>query len=97
MIRFFTIGDYMRRREFIINSALTLGGAALLSGCTKKEIKKSQNQVVRRKFANIDTPLIALGCMRLPMRDKKIDMVELDKMVEYAMAHGANYFDTAYM
>lgn len=31
------------------------------------------------------------------MRDKKIDMVELDKMVEYAMAHGANYFDTAYM
>ena len=32
----------MRRREFIINSALTLGGAALLSGCTKKEIKKSQ-------------------------------------------------------
>ena len=46
----------MRRREFIINSALTLGGVALLSGCTKKEIKKSQNQVVRRKFANIDTP-----------------------------------------
>ena len=35
--------------------------------------------------------------MRLPMRDKKIDMVELDKMVEYAMALGANYFDTAYM
>ncbi len=46
---------------------------------------------------NIDTPLIALGCMRLPMRDKKIDMVELDKMVEYAISHGANYFDTAYM
>lgn len=31
------------------------------------------------------------------MRDNKIDMVELDKMVEYAMEHGANYFDTAYM
>ena len=46
---------------------------------------------------NIDTPLIALGCMRIPMRDKKIDMVELDKMVEYAISHGANYFDTAYM
>ena len=26
-----------------------------------------------------------------------IDMVELDKMVEYCMNHGANYFDTAYM
>ena len=37
--------------------------------------------------------------MRLPMTKdgKKIDMVELDKMVEYAMNHGANYFDTAYM
>ena len=68
-----------------------------MSGCGKKEIKKSENQVVRRKFADTDMPLIALGCMRLPMRDNKIDMVEFDKMVEYAMEHGANYFDTAYM
>ena len=87
----------MKRREFIINSALTIGGTALLSGCGKKEIKKSADQVVRRKFDGIDTPLIALGCMRLPIRNGKVDMVELDKMVEYAMAHGANYFDTAYM
>lgn len=87
----------MKRREFIINSALTIGGTVLLSGCGKKEIKKSADQVVRRKFDGIDTPLIALGCMRLPMRNGKVDMVELDKMVEYAMAHGANYFDTAYM
>lgn len=87
----------MKRREFIINSALAVGAAALMSGCGKKEIKKSENQVVRRKFADTDMPLIALGCMRLPMRDNKIDMVELDKMVEYAIEHGANYFDTAYM
>lgn len=87
----------MKRREFIINSALAVGGSALLSGCGKKEIKKSENQVVRRKFDGINTPLIALGCMRLPMNNGKIDMVELDKMVEYAMEHGANYFDTAYM
>ncbi len=87
----------MKRREFIINSALAVGAAALMSGCGKKEIKKSENQVVRRKFADTDMPLIALGCMRLPMRDNKVDMVELDKMVEYAMEHGANYFDTAYM
>lgn len=87
----------MKRREFIISSALAIGGCALFSGCGKKEIKKSDSQVVRRKFKDITTPLIALGCMRLPMQDNKIDMVELDKMVEYAMAHGANYFDTAYM
>ena len=87
----------MKRREFIINSALAVGGTALLAGCGKKEVKKAEGQVVRRKFDNTTMPLIALGCMRLPMRDGKIDMVELDKMVEYAMAHGANYFDTAYM
>lgn len=65
----------MKRREFIINSALAVGGTALLSGCGKKQIKKSENQVVRRKFDNTDMPLIALGCMRLPMRNGKIDMV----------------------
>ncbi|MBO8429888.1 aldo/keto reductase [Spirochaetes bacterium] len=88
----------MKRRDFIINSALALGGTALLAGCgKKKEIKTSEKQVIKRKFANLEIPLIALGCMRLPMRDGKIDMVELDKMVEYSMNHGANYFDTAYM
>lgn len=87
----------MKRRDFIINSALAIGATALLSGCGKKEVKKAEKQVIKRKFHNLEIPLIALGCMRLPMRDGKIDMVELDKMVEYAMAHGANYFDTAYM
>ncbi len=87
----------MKRRDFIINSALTIGGTALLAGCGKKEVKKSPNQVVKREFDNLEIPLIALGCMRLPMRNDKIDMVELDKMVAYAMEHGANYFDTAYM
>ncbi len=88
----------MKRREFILSSLTAVGGAALLTaGCGKKEIKKSENQVVRRKFDNLEIPLIAFGCMRLPVNGGKIDMVELDKMVEYAMAHGANYFDTAYM
>ena len=80
----------MKRREFIINSALAAGGAALLAGCGKKEVKKAEKQVVKRKFDNLEMPLIALGCMRLPMRDGKIDMVELDNMGAYSMEHGAN-------
>ena len=87
----------MKRREFIINSALTLGGTALLAGCGKHDIILSENQVAKRKFKDLSVPLLGFGCMRLPMRGNNVDMNELEKMVEYAMKHGANYFDTAYM
>lgn len=88
----------MKRREFIINSALAIGGTALLSGCGKKELIKSENQVVKRRYKDIEVPLLALGCMRLPMtKNNEIDQQELDRMVDYCMEHGANYFDTAYM
>ena len=87
----------MKRREFIINSALTLGGAALLAGCGKHEVILSENQIAKRKFKDLSVPLLGFGCMRLPMRGEEVDMNELEKMVEYAMQHGANYFDTAYM
>lgn len=88
----------MKRREFIINSALMAGGIALLSGCGKKELITSKNQVVKRKYKDIEVPLLALGCMRLPMtKNNEIDQAEVDRMVDYCMEHGANYFDTAYM
>lgn len=87
----------MKRREFIINSAIAIGGTALLSGCGEKKLIKSENQVAKRKYKDIEVPLLALGCMRLPMRNDEIDQQELDRMVDYCMEHGANYFDTAYM
>ena len=87
----------MKRREFIINSAIAIGGTALLSGCGEKKLIKSENQVAKRKYRDIEVPLLALGCMRLPMRNDEIDQQELDRMVDYCMEHGANYFDTAYM
>ena len=45
----------------------------------------------------MDVPLLGFGCMRLPVKKGEVDMFELDKMVEYCINHGANYFDTAYM
>ena len=88
----------MKRREFIKSSVLALGGTALMAtGCGKNKTIKTQGEVIKRKFKDIDVPLLGFGCMRLPMDGKKIDMVELEKMTEYAFAHGANYFDTAYM
>ena len=79
----------MKRREFIINSALAIGGMTLLTGCGKKELIKSENQVVRRKYKDITVPLLSLGCMRLPMRGEEPDQQELDRMVDYCMEHGA--------
>lgn len=43
--------------------------------------------------------LLGLGCMRLPRLEpdgEKIDYAEAQKIVDYAYAHGVNYFDTAY-
>lgn len=88
----------MKRREFLLNSALAVGGTALLTGCGKKELIKKEGQVFKRKFKDLEVPLLGFGCMRLPMtKDNEIDMIELDKMVDYSMEYGANYFDTAYM
>ena len=40
---------------------------------------------------------LGFGCMRLPVRgDQTVDQAELDRMVDYALAHGVNYFDTAW-
>ena len=40
---------------------------------------------------------LGFGCMRLPLKaDKTIDEEELQRMVDYALANGVNYFDTAY-
>jgi len=39
---------------------------------------------------------LAFGAMRLPQKDGEIDQEQVNKMTEYAMEHGVNYFDTAY-
>lgn len=41
---------------------------------------------------------LGLGCMRLPCGPEgEIDSVELQKMVDYAISNGVNFFDTAYV
>ena len=39
---------------------------------------------------------LGFGCMRLPMKDEEVDYDEFNKMVDYYMDHGFNYFDTAH-
>ena len=39
---------------------------------------------------------LGFGCMRLPMKGDEVDYDEFNKMIDYAMEHGFNYFDTAH-
>ena len=64
-----------------------------------------------RKIGKTDyeASVLSLGCMRLPMleqknppkdffeRQKAVDVEKSIEMINYAIEHGINYFDTAYM
>ena len=52
-----------------------------------------------RDFQDEKLSLYAMGCMRLPVidgDDGKIDEPAVAAMVDYALEHGVNYFDTAW-
>lgn len=54
----------------------------------------------RYKNSNEFISLLGFGCMRLPLignGSNAIDKEKAQEMVDYAIAHGINYFDTAYM
>ena len=39
---------------------------------------------------------LGFGCMRLPMKGNEVDYDEFNKMIDYYIEHGFNYFDTAH-
>lgn len=47
------------------------------------------------RHTNDKVSLLGYGMMRLPYKDGKIDQEEVNREVDYAIAHGVNYFDTA--
>lgn len=52
--------------------------------------------MIYRKFQDLDISMLGFGLMRLPVKeDKMIDEELTAKMVDYAMKHGVNYYDTA--
>ena len=48
------------------------------------------------KFHEWELSRLGLGTMRLPEKDGKIDIRQTEEMIDYALKHGINYFDTAY-
>lgn len=57
--------------------------------------------IAKRSYKNTDEQisLLGFGCMRLPKIDPEksdIDKAKAQEMIDYAYAHGVNYYDTAY-
>lgn len=101
----------INRRDFLkIVGISTLGATASLYGCSpKKDSEKEENTTVPvgkmtyRNFPPYEdkVSLLGYGCMRrptLPAPDgtgNVIDQEEVNRLVDYAIEHGVNYFDTA--
>ena len=52
--------------------------------------------MIYRKFQDLDISMLGFGLMRLPVKeDNSIDEELTAEMVDYAMKHGVNYYDTA--
>ena len=55
--------------------------------------------MIYRTFQNLKLSALGMGAMRLPVfegDDARIDVPAAEKMVDYAMEHGVNYYDTAW-
>ena len=93
----------MKRRDFIKIS----GAATIAAACAPKKNQSSapaegpEQMLVRENPRNGDkVAMLGFGCMRWPMikdADGKdvIDQEAVNEMVDYALAHGVNYFDTS--
>ena len=92
----------MDRRQFIKTAALT-GAALPLSSCLGRGEAAAESPlgcVPSRPDGENSVGLLGFGCMRWPMTggpdgEKVIDQEAVNAMVDKALEHGVNYFDSA--
>ena len=93
------------------SAALTMGGVGIIAGCNSGEPQETARNgsavgtgemTYRTNPGNGDkVSILGYGCMRWPMiKDENgkdiIDQETTDRLIDYAIEHGVNYFDTAY-
>lgn len=94
-----------RRDALKIFGAGTLGivaatsGISAITGCASGPVQTEEAMVGKRPYKGTDeqVSLLGFGMMRLPRTGEGLIDEELSqKLVDYAYAHGVNYFDTAW-
>ena len=100
-----TMKQNINRREFIKTvggAGLVVGGLSTLAPASANAAAEEENKMTYRtnKVTGDKVSILGYGCMRWPMtKDQNgkdiVDQEALDRLVDYAIEHGVNYFDTA--
>ena len=96
------------RRDFIKTMATASVAMTGITACTGKKDNTSSGEIPTGQMTYRTHPktgekisLLGYGCMRWPTRPKKdgngeeIDQETVNGLIDFAIAHGVNYFDTA--
>jgi predicted aldo/keto reductase-like oxidoreductase len=101
---------YINRRDFLKTAGVTAATAsAAFSGCTPTDERTGAlgpvptDKMTYRYFPSLgdNVSLLGYGCMRWPTmpnpegRGEIINQETVNELVDYAIAHGVNYFDTS--
>ena len=89
------------RRSFL--KALGLAGAAAavapIAGAAEGQQAAKGRMEMRTSSTGDKVSLLGYGCMRMPtvggVRGAEVDMDAQMRLIDYALEHGVNYFDTA--
>lgn len=95
----------MERRDFLkyIGAGAAVAAVTELQSCSdsKEPVISGKMQYRTNPKTGKEMSLLGFGCMRLPNLEKPqedgnmIDQAATNRMLDYALEHGLNYFDTA--
>lgn len=91
--------DFLKRIGLGAASAFVISAAGPLSAFAeeKQPVAGVKGNMTYRKNRNTgdNVSLLGFGMMRLPMNGGNVDQAKVNELVDYAMAHGVNYYDTS--